>query len=339
MASLSNYRDTKEIFAIDVEGNKIKVSNLDKVLWPETTRHPPLTKRHLLTYLTRVAPYFLPHLKDRPLTLSRYPDGIHGEHFFQKHWRQPIPDFVTRVNIREEGDIGEYLVCDNLSTLLWLGQTANLELHTWFSRTNTKPEMPQKPDNTDYLLDYPDFMVFDLDPYVYSGTESPGDEPELNRSGFASVFEVALWFKEVLDELTLSSFVKTSGKTGLHVYVPIKRDLNYKAVRSAAETIGRYLLQRHEKEITMEWAVEKRRGKVFIDYGQNVRGKTLASVYSPRPDPEAAVSTPLHWEELGKVYPIQFSILTLPDRLKKIGDLWADILDAKHDLKKILDEM
>jgi bifunctional non-homologous end joining protein LigD len=153
------------------------------------------------------------------------------------------------------------------------------------------------------------------------------------------VFEVALWFKEVLDELTLSSFVKTSGKTGLHIYVPIKRDLNYKAVRSAAETIGRYLLQRHEKEITMEWAVEKRRGKVFIDYGQNVRGKTLASVYSPRPDPEAAVSTPLHWEELGKVYPIQFSILTLPDRLKKIGDLWADILDAKHDLKKILDEM
>ncbi len=336
---LEQLQDTKEIFAIDVEGNKIKVSNLDKVLWPETTRHPPLTKRHLLTYLTRVAPYFLPHLKDRPLTLSRYPDGIHGEHFFQKHWRQPIPDFVTRVNIREEGDIGEYLVCDNLSTLLWLGQTANLELHTWFSRTNTKPEMPQKPDNTDYLLDYPDFMVFDLDPYVYSGTESPGDEPELNRSGFASVFEVALWFKEVLDELTLSSFVKTSGKTGLHVYVPIKRDLNYKAVRSAAETIGRYLLQRHEKEITMEWAVEKRRGKVFIDYGQNVRGKTLASVYSPRPDPEAAVSTPLHWEELGKVYPSQFSILTLPDRLKKIGDLWADILDAKHDLKKILDEM
>jgi bifunctional non-homologous end joining protein LigD len=150
------------------------------------------------------------------------------------------------------------------------------------------------------------------------------------------VTEVVLWLKEILDDLSLNAFIKTSGKTGLHVYVPIVRNLNYKEARSAAETIGRYLLQRHPAEITLEWKQQRRAGKVFVDYGQNVRGKTLASAYSPRPALEATVSTPLRWEELGKDYPTDFSLLTLPDRLKETGDLWSNILSAKRNLKELL---
>jgi bifunctional non-homologous end joining protein LigD len=321
---------------VEIEGNRISLGNLKKVLWPETRSHAPLTKRHFLAYLASVSSYFLPHLKDRPLTLSRYPGGIDGEHFWQKHWNNPLPDFVQRVNITEEEDkVHEYLVCRNLSTLIWLGQQADIEFHTWFSRISAAPDMPADED-MDHLLDYPDFIIFDLDPYIYSGKEKAGDEPELNRKAFARVCEVALWLKEVTDKLSLKAFVKTSGKTGLHIYIPIVRNLDYKAVRSAAETIGRFVLQSHPADITMEWSVEKRKGKVFVDYNQNVRGKTLVAAYSPRPAPEATVSTPLRWNELGRVYPTEFTITTLPERLKKTGDLWADILGAKRDIRELV---
>lgn len=188
------------------------------------------------------------------------------------------------------------------------------------------------------MLNFPDFVIFDLDPYIYSGKEKSGEEPELNRAGFARTCEVALWLKDVLDELELRAFVKTSGKTGLHIYVPIVRRLDYKAVRAAAEMVGRFLLQRHPGDITLEWAVEKRTGKVFVDYGQNVRGKTLAAIYSPRPAAEATVSAPLRWEELGKVFSGDFSILNFPDRLKANGDLWANILTEKRDFHKLLEK-
>jgi bifunctional non-homologous end joining protein LigD len=321
---------------VEIEGNSISLTNLNKVLWPAAEGREPLTKRHLLVYLASVSSYFLPHLKDRPLTLSRYPDGIQGEHFWQKHWNNPIPDFVQTESItEEEGTARDYLVCRNLTTLIWLGQQANIEFHTWFSRITSAPEMKTKKD-IDYLLDYPDFIVFDLDPYIYSGLERAGGEPELNRKAFDKTCEVSLWLKEVIDKLSLKAFVKTSGKTGLHIYVPIVRNLSYKAVRSAAETIGRFVLQNHPSDVTIDWAVEKRNGKVFIDYNQNVRGKTLAAAYSPRPAPEATVSMPLRWEELGKVYPTDFTIGEVTGRLKQMGDLWSDILRAKRDVKKIL---
>ena len=336
---LQQLQKSKNKTTIEIEGNKISLTNLDKILWPATDTTPALTKLQFLSYLAAVGNYFLLHLKDRPLTLNRYPNGINGEHFYQRHWNNPIPDFVTRVNITEEdGKKNEYLICDNLSTLLWLGQLGNLEFHTWFSRISPAPDMPSDKIDVDYILNHPDFIIFDLDPYLYSGKEAAGAEPEMNRKAFARVSQTALWLKEVLDGLALSAFIKTSGKTGLHIHVPIVRQLDYKAVRSAAATIGKFLRQKHPKDITMEWAVEKRTGKIFIDYGQNVRGKSLASVYSPRPAPEATVSTPLRWEEVGKVYPTDFTILTLPDRLKKTGDLWAKILSSKHDLKTLLNK-
>jgi bifunctional non-homologous end joining protein LigD len=332
---LKQLQDPQSDINIEVEGNKISLSNLDKILWPTTRDHQGYTKRDLLIYLATAAPYVLPHLKDRPLTLSRYPNGIKGEHFWQKHFGYAVPDFVTKVEISEEkGSRSQYLICDNLATLLWLGQEANLELHTWFSRINAAPDMARG-KNTDDYLDYPDFIIFDLDPYIYSGKEGKGEEPELNRAGFKKGCEIARRLKEILDELEMKGFIKTSGKTGIHIYVPVKRRLDYKAVRAAAETIGKYLVRKYPEEITTEWAQEKRRGKVFIDYGQNVRGKTLAAIYSPRPSAAATVSTPLRWEELGKVYPTDFTIKSLPERLKKNGDLWAGIIAAKQDPKKL----
>jgi len=328
-------QNPKDDFYIEVEGNKISFSNMGKILWPATADHPGYTKRDFVNYLAKVSPYLLPHLKDRPLTLSRYPDGIDGEHFYQKHLEHPAPDYVRKVKIGEEkGSAREYLVCNNLASLLWLGQMGNIEFHTWFSRISAPPDMAEGP-SIDVLLDYPDFIIFDLDPYIYSGEEPSGAEPELNRAGFSEACQVALWLKSILDELALNAFVKTSGKTGLHIYVPVQRRFNYKTVRSAAEIIGKYLVRQHPKEITTEWVQEKRKGKIFIDYGQNVRGKTLACAYSTRPAPDATVSTPLGWDELGKVYPTDFILTTLPSRLKKTGDLWADILTAKKDLNRL----
>ncbi|HXG35487.1 MAG TPA: ATP-dependent DNA ligase, partial [Dehalococcoidia bacterium] len=132
-------------------------------------------------------------------------------------------------------------------------------------------------------------------------------------------------------------FVKTSGKTGLHIYVPILRQLDYDTVRSMSEAICKHVLRQRPREVTMEWSVEKRRGKVFLDHNQNVRGKTLASIYSPRPLAEATVSMPLRWDELDKVYPTDFTILNAPERLQEIGDIWSGILDAKNDLHNLLD--
>jgi len=332
---LEQLKNPENDFTIEVEGQKINLSNTDKMLWSGRSGRPGFTKRDLLEYLVQAAPYLLAHLKDRPLTLSRYPDGLNGEHFWQKHWGHPLQDFIRRIEIKEEkGTRSEYIICENLPTLIWLAQVANMEFHSWFSRATATPDM-SKGKSTDYYLDYPDFIIFDLDPYIYSGKEKRGDEPELNRAGFERAGETALLLKEILDELRLNAYIKTSGKTGLHIHVPIKRNFNYASVRATAKTIGQYLVQRHPEDVTTEWAQEKRKGKIFIDYAQNVRGKTLASAYSPRPAPGAPVSTPLRWEELGKVYPTDFDLKTVPERLKKTGDLWADILKAKKDLNRL----
>lgn len=337
-----------EKFTLRVQGYRVPLTNLDKPLWPPLGERPALTKRDLLVYFSRVSPYLLPHMRDRPITLARYPDGITGQHFYQKHWDAPLPEFVETVRLFSEHNEGdrEYLMCNNLATLLWLGQLADIELHTWYSRVSPEPDghhlstvFTDSAENIDRsLLNYPDFIVFDLDPSIYSGAEATGADPALNRNAFAATCDVAMWLKEILDSLSLSSFVKTTGRTGLHIYVPILRRLDYDSVRAAAETIGRFLVRAHPRRVTLEWRVPKRTGRVFFDYNQNARGKTLASVYSPRPTPEASVSMPVRWDELPTVYPTQFTILTVPDRLEEVGDLWANILNEKHDLARILEK-
>ncbi len=344
-ATLEQLSTAKDKLTLRVEGHRISLSNLDKALWPARGRQRALTKLDLLVYLTKVSPWLLPHLKDRPLTLKRFPGGIDGESFFQKHWVGTLPAFVERVVLfsETEGD-QEYLLCNNLPTLLWLGQIADIELHTWYSHIDPKPdgrhlttEFSGSLENIQRsALNYPDYIVFDLDPYLYSGEEKEGAEPELNRAAFVKTREVAHWLREALGSLSLSVFVKTSGRTGLHVYVPILRHSDYETVRAAAGTVGRFLMREHPQDITMEWSVRKRKGKVFFDHNQNSRGKTLASAYSPRPSPEASVSMPLTWEELDKVYPTDFTILNVPDRLAKTGDPWKEILEAKQDLGRLV---
>jgi bifunctional non-homologous end joining protein LigD len=335
-----------EKLILKVDGHEIAYSNLNKVFWPAHGDQRALTKRDLVVYFARVSPYLLPHLHDRPLTLVRFPNGINGGHFYQKHWEQPLGPYVETVWLysdQNKGD-GEYLLGNNLATLLWLGQIADIELHTWYSRVNPAGDASGRPTTfagslenmQQSVLNYPDFVVFDLDPYLYSGKEARGAEPELHAEGFAATSQVALWLKEMLDGLGLTSFVKTTGRTGLHIYVPIMRSLDYHATHSISETLARFLVQQHPKDVTIEWAVDKRKGKVFADYNQNVRGKTLASIYSPRVLPWAAVSMPLRWDEVGKVFPTDFTILTAPERLRQVGDLWSEILNKKHDLAGLL---
>jgi bifunctional non-homologous end joining protein LigD len=337
---------TGEKLTLTIDGHPVAFSNLNKVFWPAHGDQRALTKRDLVVYFARVARYLLPHLHDRPLTLVRYPNGVAGGHFYQKHYEQPLPEFVETVWLysdHNKGD-GEYLLGNNLATLLWLGQVADIELHTWYSRVDTSGDAEGLPTTfagslenmQQSALNYPDFVVFDLDPYLYSGNEARGAEPELHPEGFQATCQVALWLKDLLDGLGLASFVKTTGRTGLHIYVPITRTLDYHATHSISETLARFLVQQHPKEATMEWAVDKRTGKVFVDYNQNVRGKTLASIYSPRVLPWAAVSMPLCWDEVGKVFPTDFTILTAAARLQQVGDLWSGILEAKHDLAGLL---
>ncbi len=336
-----------EKFVLKVGDDKVSLSNLDKPLWQAWEKTRPLTKRDLLVYFARVSPYLLPHLHGRPITLTRYPNGIDAKHFYQKHWEGKLPPFVDPVTVWSEQfqKDQEYLLCNNLATLLWLGQLADIELHTWYSRADKEPDGARLPDykgggeeKFDHSrLNFPDFIVFDLDPYIYSGEEKKGAEPELNRKAFLKTCDVAYWLKDLLDSLSLSSFVKTTGKTGLHIYVPIVRHFDYDAVRSAAETVGRFLVRAHPKDITMEWSVPKRAGKIFFDHNQNVKGKTLASLYSPRPVGWAGVSMPLRWDELREIYPTHFTIQNACDRLAETGDLWSNILAEKHDLAGMLE--
>jgi bifunctional non-homologous end joining protein LigD len=333
-----------------VERGRLRLTNLDRVYWPEVPgRHPAITKRDFIRYLAAVSRFMLPHLKDRPLTMIRMPEGIHGERFYQKHWEQELPDFVATVEIFT-GHLGasdRYILVNNLPTLLWLGQNGTLEFHVWHSRANVEADAPAAARlGSDYAsseealersaLNYPDFLVFDIDPYIYSGKEAKGAEPELNEKGFATGKKVAFWLRALLGQMGLRAIVKTSGKTGLHVFVPIERSVTFDTVRQICEMVGRHVLKEHPKEVTVEWSTAKRTGKIFIDYNMNVRGKTLAAAYSPRGSPGAPVSMPLTWDELERAGPEDFTLGSVITRLERTGDRWHDWLSTKQNLARIV---
>ena len=322
---------------------RVKVTSLDKKLWPAA--RPAVTKRGYLQYLASVSEALLRHVKDRPVFVVRTPNGIDGSHFFQKHFPD-AESFVRTLSIwtEDEGKATRYLIPSNLATLLWLGQRAAVELHVWHSSVARGSDGAKL--GTSYAtsaaaleksrLNFPDFLVADLDSYVYSGKEKKGEEPELHRKGFADVRDVALEVRDAAISLGLEPFVKTSGKTGLHLFFPITRDFTFDEVRRMAEALGAFVARRIPKQVTLEWTVERRTGKVFFDYNQNVRGKSLAAAYSVRRHPAATVSTPVTWDELPRIYPTDFTVHTLPERLATLGDPWARILDAKHDLAAAL---
>ena len=338
----------KAAFALAVGSQQIRLTHLDRVYWPAdpALKQPALTKRDLLRYFAQVAPFILPHLADRPLTMIRMPDGIHGQRFFQKHWQQERPGFVETITVfsGHKDESHEYLLCNNLATLLWLAQSGTLEFHVWHSRARPGPDAASM--STDYasslealehsVLNFPDYVLFDIDPYIYSGKEAAGAEPELNTAAFEKGKEVAFRLRELLHSMGLEAIVKTSGKTGLHVFVPIRRSIDFEAARSVSEAVGRHLMHKYPGDITLEWSVPKRTGKIFMDYNMNVRGKTLNVAYSPRGAPGAPVSMPLTWEELAGAHPLDFRITNAAQRLAQTGDRWRDALKAKQSLEKAL---
>jgi bifunctional non-homologous end joining protein LigD len=346
---LQQLGDPRQAFTLAVGPHRVRLTHLDRVYWPADpgADTPALTKRDLLRYLAQVSPHMLPHLADRPLTMIRMPEGIHGERFYQKHWEPPLPEFAQSVTIFSESrdERQDYLLCNNLPTLLWLAQSGTLESHVWHSRATPGADASAGL-GTDFsssaaalersLLNYPDFLVFDLDPYIYSGNEAAGAEPEYSVAGWEKGRETAFRLREVLQAMGLEPLVKTSGKTGLHVFVPIERTLDFAAVREVAGLIGRHLLRQHPELITMDWSIAKRTGRIFFDYTMNTRGKTLAAAYSPRGLPGAPVSMPLTWEALQTAQPQDFNLENVAPRLAQTGDPWRDALTRKHSLERTL---
>jgi bifunctional non-homologous end joining protein LigD len=315
-----------------VDGHDLQVSSLDKALWPAAPKRRAFTKRHLLRYLARVSRWMLPHLADRPLFVTRFPAGIGGKSFYQKHWDDP-PAFARTVAIySSHGDTdGDYLICENLPTLLWLGQMASLELHTWYSRTDPEPDATAHQGRFTgseaalerSVLNYPDFVVFDLDPYDYSGREARGAEPELHRRAFNRTRKLALQVREQLERLT--TYVKTSVDSTISV---VREPTS--TPRGAGGDDESMRSWRHG--VTIEWAVERRR----VTLSTTTRTSRQTCRYSTRRHPSATVSTPVRWEELERIYPTDFTIRTVPDRLEAEGDPWDGILSAKQDLGTIL---
>src|SRR5829696_4912166 len=330
---------------------ELKFSNLDKIYWPSTGRlKRELTKGDLIEYYDKISKYILPHLQNRPLSLKRYPDGITGKSFYHKNWIQEKPDFAKTIQVFSESknDTVNYLICNNKETLLWLANLGCIEMHSWYSRvhdfdacnsTAANCSDPLPLDEQKCGLDTPDFVVFDLDPYIYSGKEKEGEEPEYNVKGFKATVDVALDLKDLLGELHIDSYVKTSGKTGLHVFIPVAPIYGYTQTRTFAEIIGKMLSRRNPGKITMEWNSSNRKGKVFFDYNQNAKGKTLASIFSVRPTISASVSMPVEWRELSYIQPADFTLVNVPQILSsKGGDAWSTIYQKKQDLLKMIQQ-
>jgi bifunctional non-homologous end joining protein LigD len=285
----------------------LRLSNLDKPFWPDEG----ITKGDLLAYYRDVAPVLVPHLRDRPFTMRRYPDGAGGKSFFQKDKPAGMPDWIPTENIevttrdrpRQRRRIDAPIVNDELA-LLWMVNMGCIDLNTWYSR------VPR--------LDRPDFVLFDLDP-----------SPDV---GFRETVQVALLVKEVLDALELQSFPKTSSADGMHVLVPIARRHTYDDTREFSEIVAGALASTHRGLVTTEWTKSKRKG-VLIDSNQNGEGKTIASVYSVRPRPGAPVSTPLRWDEIDEsLDPRAFTMDVVRERIAKHGDLFEGVLTTKQRL-------
>jgi bifunctional non-homologous end joining protein LigD len=293
---------------------ELRLSNLDKPFWPDEG----ITKGDLLEYYQAVAGVLVPHLKDRPFTMRRYPDGAYGKVFFQKdapkHMPEWIPRFRALVSTRERSGAKKWvefpLVGDELA-LLWMVNMGCIDMNSWYSRID-------KPDR-------PDFVLFDLDP-----------TPEVPWS---QTIEVALILKQLLDLLELESFPKTSGGKGFHVLVPIDRRSTFEDTRRFAEHVAGAIARTHPKLATTEWSKAKRRG-VLIDANQNGEGKTIASAYSVRPKPGAPVSTPLTWDEVNdKLNPSIYTMPVVLERVRTRGDLYADVLTTRQSLTKALKKL
>ena len=294
---------------MEADGRELRLSNLDKIFWP----YEGYTKGDLVAYYFNVADLILSYLRDRPLTMKRMPDGIDGAFFYEKTAPSHTPDWVQRCSVLSEdskdGVIG-YLMVNDLSTLLYVANLGCIEMHPLHSRCSS--------------VEQPDYLFFDLDPM-----EAP----------FEMVLAVALHVKAALDALELVSYPKTSGATGVQIYVPIETGYSYQQVRDFVGGVGRMIEKADRERVTMAWQIKNRTGKVFIDHNMNRRGANISAVYSMRPERGATVSTPLTWDEVASdVTPQDFTIVSVWERFAKVGDLFEGGLKEPQDLAPAFEE-
>jgi bifunctional non-homologous end joining protein LigD len=292
-----------EATLVKIGRHQIEITRPEKVLFPEDG----ITKGELIEYYARIAPRILPHLRNRPLTLERYPDGIHKQRFFQKEVSSYFPAWIRRVTVKKVGGTVTHLVCNDTATLVYIANQACVTPHIFLSRI--------------HKLDYPDQMVFDLDPQ--------GDDFELVRS-------TARDFKQLLDEVDLPAFLKTTGSRGLHVVIPLQRKEAFDSVRDFARELARIVVDQAPTERTLEQLKAHRGKRVFIDINRNAYAQLVASAYAVRARAGAPVSVPLEWSELRKknLRSDSVTIRTIFDRLEKVGDPWADFWRSGVSLAK-----
>ena len=295
-----------------VDGRDVRLTNLRKIFWPELA----LTKRDLLQYYATIAPELLPHLAHRAMVMKRYPNGAAGDCFFMKRAPEPRPEWIETCSITHgSGNVIAFPIVQDLSSLLWLVNLGCIDLNPWYARCDD--------------VDRPDYLHFDLDP--------------VPPATFDDVRATALAVREALESLDMPTYVKTTGSKGVHVYVPIVRGPTQKQVWALAKQLAFALAKRRPELMTAEYRIAKRpAGRVLVDYNQNAWGRTLASVYSPRPKPRASVSTPITWDELAAGATIDdFRIDNVPQRIANLGDLWAPVSAprGRFDLARVLDAL
>jgi bifunctional non-homologous end joining protein LigD len=289
---------------VTVEGGSVKLTNLQKIFWPKLR----LTKRDLLQYYADVAPWLLPHLKNRAMVMKRYPNGISGPFFFMKHAPSPRPSSIPICPIEHaSGNIIDFPVIQHLASLLWVVNLGCIDLNPWYAQCDD--------------VHRPDYLHFDLDP--------------VEGTPFQRVLETALLVRDALAALQITSYPKTTGSRGMHVYVPIARGPDQKQVWSFAKEFSKELAERNPTIVTAEYRVAKRpKNRVLVDYNQNAWNRTLASVYSVRPKPQATVSTPVTWQEIERGVRIEdFTTRNVPQRVKKLGDLWEPLLRERGGVR------
>jgi bifunctional non-homologous end joining protein LigD len=293
-----------------VEDRKIQVSNLDKVLYPKVG----FTKGQVIDYYIRIAPVLLPHLKDRPLTMKRYPDGVEGEFFYEKNCPSHRPKWVQTAKVWSESNdrMMNYCLAQDLPTIVWAANLADLELHTSLSRKDK--------------IKRPTMMVFDLDPGL------PAD--------IVQCCQVGLWLRDLLGKMKLKSFAKTSGSKGLQVYVPLNTVVTYDQTKDLSRALAQHLEGEHGDLVTSNMSKSVRKGKVFVDWSQNDEHKTTICVYSLRAKEEPTVSTPVTWDEVAnclkkkKADLLKFRSDKVITRIEKTGDLFEPVEQLKQKLSK-----
>ncbi len=295
---------------VRVGGVIVPLTNLDKPFWPERG----VSKGGLLQYYVDISDALLPHLRDRAMVMKRYPHGWRGDFFFMKRAPEPRPGWIETCAIEHaSGSVIDFPMVQDLASLLWIVNLGCIDLNPWYSRCDD--------------IDGPDFLHFDLDP--------------VEGTPFPAVRETALVVRGALERLGMPTYIKTTGATGMHLYVPILRGPRQKQVWRFAKALAKLLEREHPSLITAEYIIAKRpKGRVFVDYNQNAWGKTLASVYSVRPTPLATVSTPIAWEEVERgIEPEQFRLENVPARVETRGDLWRPLVWAsrgRFDLEPLI---